>query len=107
MKKNSKENCWFWKSPRNVLLVAGFAMFAGVYPPALNAQNFTLLYQFAGTTDGLGPQNPIVRDSSGNLYGATVFSDNGIGDGTIFRVSSSGKFTLLHTFQGGVNGDGA
>jgi uncharacterized repeat protein (TIGR03803 family) len=56
-----------------------------------------VLYSFGGGSDGLYPNSPLVRDSSGNLYGATEqgglakCSDLSVnGCGTIFKLSSDG-----------------
>ncbi len=58
----------------------------------------SVLYNFGGTgTDGSGPSYTLVRDSSNNLYGLTQFG--GVhGSGTAFKVSSTGKETILHDF---------
>jgi uncharacterized repeat protein (TIGR03803 family) len=68
--------------------------------------NFTVLYTFLGGTDGAGPEAGLVMDSSDNLYGAADEGGNlscnpPLGCGTIFEISSSGNFTVLHTFTGG------
>jgi uncharacterized repeat protein (TIGR03803 family) len=46
--------------------------------------------------DGFGP-TPLVEGSDGNLYGSTR-SGGSAGYGTIFKISTSGTFTLLYTF---------
>jgi uncharacterized repeat protein (TIGR03803 family) len=50
----------------------------------------------APNTDGFGP-TPLVEGADGNLYGSTV-SGGAAGFGTIFKISTSGTFTLLFTF---------
>jgi uncharacterized repeat protein (TIGR03803 family) len=69
-------------------------------PISAEAQTFTTLYDF----DFNNP-NPVelVRDSAGNLYGATTGWDSAI-SGTLFKVGTSGKFAILHTFTGGYDG---
>jgi uncharacterized repeat protein (TIGR03803 family) len=70
----------------------------------------TLLYTFTGGPDGAYPAGSLVRDASGNLYGVT--SQGGLlsckayplGCGTIFKVDSSGKETVLYSFSGGSDG---
>ena len=66
----------------------------------------TVLYSFQGlgASDGQSPSGGLVRDAAGNLYGTT--SDGGAfgGGGTVFKVDSSGKETVLHSF--GDSGDG-
>ena len=59
-----------------------------------------LLYSFTGGADGSGPLGPLVRDTAGNLFGAT--SGGGANfDGTVFElVNSSGTYseTVLYSF---------
>jgi uncharacterized repeat protein (TIGR03803 family) len=66
----------------------------------------TILHSFAGgVSDGCGPYASVVRDSHGSLYGTT--SACGAHNlGTVFKLDSSGKETLLHSFAGGAE-DGA
>jgi uncharacterized repeat protein (TIGR03803 family) len=57
-----------------------------------------VLYEFQGGTDALGPIAGLVRDSAGNLYGATT--GGGLyGGGTVFVVSSAGEETVLVNFN--------
>lgn len=81
---------------------------ATLYAPA---QTFTVtvLHNFYGETDGRNPFGGLVRDAAGNLYGTTLLGgESGCGNerscGTVFKVSKSGKETVLHRFTG--NGDG-
>lgn len=63
----------------------------------------TVLYSFAGSTDGREPQANLVMDSAGNLYGTTYYG--GISDeGTVFKVTPAGAETVLHSFVGGTDG---
>ena len=55
-----------------------------------------------------GSPNSLIQGSDGNFYGTTANSGsnaNGqfILGGTVFSLTSSGKFTLIHTFTGGTN----
>jgi uncharacterized repeat protein (TIGR03803 family) len=63
----------------------------------------TIVYAFAGGTDGDTPQGRLVPDKAGSLYGAT--NVGGVsGFGTIFKLSpnSSGAWseTILYSFRG-------
>ncbi len=67
----------------------------------------TVLYAFAGTTDGANPNGDLVRDAAGNLYGTTT--GGGIstcfgGCGTVFKLDMTGKETVLHRFKVGADG---
>jgi uncharacterized repeat protein (TIGR03803 family) len=58
----------------------------------------TALHAFLGDADGKHPQGPPVEGPGGDLYGTTV--TGGAGNvGTIFKISRSGIFTLLHSFR--------
>ncbi len=68
--------------------------------PSAWAATGTVLYNFAGGSDGENPQGPVVFDPAGNLYGTTTFG--GSGDGTIYRLTPNGSSwtkTTIHTFQ--------
>ena len=57
----------------------------------------TVLYNFTGYSDGTGPMGGLVRDKVGNFYGTT--SGGGAdGFGTVFKLETSGKETVLHSF---------
>jgi uncharacterized repeat protein (TIGR03803 family) len=64
----------------------------------------TILHYFkGGEKDGAYPSSNLIIDSAGNLYGATGGGGgNGckkIGCGTVFKLGSDGKFTLLRHFN--------
>jgi uncharacterized repeat protein (TIGR03803 family) len=68
----------------------------------------TTLYSFKGGTDGAGPAGTLVQDHTGNLYGAT-YSGGGSakcsgGCGTLFKIATTGKETVLYTFTGAADG---
>jgi uncharacterized repeat protein (TIGR03803 family) len=45
----------------------------------------TVLYNFAGGTDGANPMNGLIMDQAGNLYGITI--NGGTKGGTVFELS--------------------
>ncbi len=63
--------------------------------------------RFSGTPDGSGPEAGLVQDVAGNLYGTTLTGGKnspycfgfGVGCGTVFKLSPSGKETVLHRFK--------
>lgn len=65
----------------------------------------TILYTFMGwkAQDGAAPGAGLVMDGQGNLYGTTVYG--GVyGDGSVFKLTLSGKETVLYSFTGGADG---
>jgi uncharacterized repeat protein (TIGR03803 family) len=66
--------------------------------------SLTLLHSFAGTPDGEDPYAGLLRDKAGNLYGTTQYGGTGGGYGTVFKLSSKGTLTLLHSFAGTPDG---
>jgi uncharacterized repeat protein (TIGR03803 family) len=64
-----------------------------------------VLYTFAGESDGFAPNGTLIRDSEGNLYGTTMHGGAGtVNDtnccGGVFKLSSTGQFSVLHAFHG-------
>ena len=62
----------------------------------------TLIHSFAGKADGSAPLG-LIRDPEGNLYGIAEYGGDPecygpVGCGTIFRVDTSGTFSVLFTF---------
>jgi len=70
---------------------------------------YSVLHTFGGT-DGSGPYSNMTLGSDGNLYGTTLYGGNlsiceGLGCGTVFKITPQGKFTQLYVFQGGSDGN--
>jgi uncharacterized repeat protein (TIGR03803 family) len=73
---------------------------------------FSVLHTFTGGAGGADPFAGLIRDTAGNLYGTTYQGGGGGatcqtyfgGCGTAFKFSHTGKFTVLHSFTGGVDG---
>jgi uncharacterized repeat protein (TIGR03803 family) len=59
---------------------------------------FTVLYTFAGSSDGATP-NGLMQASDGNLYGTTQYNGGFKGQGTVFQLTPGGTFTVLHTLS--------
>jgi len=65
------------------------------------AQGFDVLHEFTGL-DGALPEGALVRDAAGNLYGTTFAG--GVGEGTVYKTTSTGETTVLLTLNG-LNGE--
>ncbi len=65
----------------------------------------TVLYSFTGGSDGGEPWGRLLRDSQGNFYG-TTYLDGGLqlSFGVVFKLTSSGVETVVHSFTGGSDG---
>jgi uncharacterized repeat protein (TIGR03803 family) len=74
---------------------------------------FTVLYYFkGGEDDGQEPIGSLIEDEAGNLYGTTETGGTGCvglggdGCGTVFKLDTAGKETILYKFTGsGRDGD--
>jgi uncharacterized repeat protein (TIGR03803 family) len=75
------------------------------FSPARQAATYTVLHDFAGGSgDGAGSGAEVTLDGVGNIYGTTDYGGAN-GFGTLFKVATTGKEKLLHSFGGA--GDGA
>jgi uncharacterized repeat protein (TIGR03803 family) len=67
--------------------------------------NFTVVHTFSKDgLEGESPNGALAIDPAGNLYGTTQTGGAAGNYGTIFEVSSTGKFTVLHSLNGGTDG---
>jgi len=58
-----------------------------------------LLYAFQNATDGSGPTCAPTQGTDGNYYGVTTGVFKGTqGTSTFYKITTTGTFTLLHTF---------
>jgi uncharacterized repeat protein (TIGR03803 family) len=62
--------------------------------------NVEILYSFNGTGDGASPESALFEGSDGYYYGTNPFSGYASGDGTVFKIDSSGTLTTLYSFTG-------
>jgi len=77
----------------------GYQLGSGTVFKITPGGELTTLYAFcptAGCTDGQAPRGVILA-SDGNFYGATTVGGK-FSQGTIFSISPTGTFKLLHTF---------
>src|ERR1700688_4990309 len=86
-----------WKKAYAVLL------FCAATAIALPAQTFTTIVNFDGTNGSSPLYGSLVQGFDGDPYGTT--SGGGVNNvGTVFKVTSAGTLTTLHTFD---SSDGA
>jgi uncharacterized repeat protein (TIGR03803 family) len=69
----------------------------------------SVLYDFAGGSDGAFPVAGLIADGAGNFYGTTGgggIDCNGTGEGcgTVFRITPRGRENVLYAFKGGNDG---
>lgn len=65
-----------------------------------------VLYTFTGSSDGVNPESALAMDSSGNLFGTTVYGGDtscagGFGCGEVFELTNAGGAwtkTTIHAF---------
>lgn len=85
---------------RSMLLMAAAMPFALLAVGPVHAQTYTVLHSFVGGAhDGASPQGPLIENSEHQFYGASLWGGHD-SYGTIFRMSKSGKTSVLHSFGG-------
>ena len=87
------------------LAFAIMLVLATVLNGSAQAQTYSVLYSFTGSPDGANPYAGLLRDTQGNLYGTTELG-GASGAGTVFKVDTTGRETVLYSFTG-IGGDGA
>jgi len=63
----------------------------------LTGTHEVVLHKFGSGGDGQTPEASLIRDDKGNLYGTTTAGGK-FGKGTVFKVTESGKETILYSF---------
>lgn len=65
--------------------------------------NLSVLHVFRGF-DGENAQSSPTLDASGNLYGVASTGTGPAQNGTVFKVTTDGTFSVIHRFQGSDGG---
>jgi uncharacterized repeat protein (TIGR03803 family) len=89
----------------NVLDGSGTNGWGSVFQITTNGA-LTTLYSFTGGNDGAYCWAGLVQGSDGFFYGTTHWGGAN-GYGTVFKISTNGAFTSLHSFAGTYSFDGA
>jgi uncharacterized repeat protein (TIGR03803 family) len=63
------------------------------------AGTYTVLYNFSEGAGGANPFAGLVMDPAGNLYG-TAYQGGAFGYGVVFKLDTTGAYTVLHSFTG-------
>ncbi len=69
-------------------------------PQGVVAILHSFAYNNSTPRDGGIPTAALLQASDGNFYGSTYYGGTGYG-GTLFRISSTGSYTVLHNFRDG------
>ncbi|MGV3502794.1 MAG: choice-of-anchor tandem repeat GloVer-containing protein [Adhaeribacter sp.] len=85
-------------------LFYGLAHYGGAYDAGTAFSitlegSMTVLHSFNGADDGGWPRGSLALGHDGNLYGMTSADKFGRHNGTIFRISPAGEFTVLKSLQ--------
>jgi len=91
----------FIPSPRSCRRVlSGLVLALLLAVPLSQAQTFTVLYSFQGKGDGKYPSGRLLPNKRGGVYGVTS-GGGSFNYGTVFRIDSHGKESVLRSFWGG------
>jgi uncharacterized repeat protein (TIGR03803 family) len=78
----------------------------GVVFELTSSGNYKVVHRFCLPCIGGG--NPVfsvpVQDATGNLFGTTIYADGGYNSGSVFEITPTNQYIVLHTFRfaGGV-----
>jgi len=94
-------------SAGNIYGTTGFNSEIGSVFELDTAGQVTILYNFTEDENGWDPNGGLVIDAAGNIYGTTLLSGTLFdgGDGIVFKLDTSGNFTMLHNFDNFSGGD--
>ena len=93
------------RSPRLTRLIwLACALACRAIAPAQAASEI-VLHNFLSPGKGANPETGVIRDSAGNLYGTTK-SGGRRNAGVVYKLDTSGRETVLHSFTSGADGGG-
>jgi uncharacterized repeat protein (TIGR03803 family) len=67
----------------------------------------TVIYSFTGGDDGADPTTSLTEGTDGNLYGTTSAGGSNGSGGTVFKITTAGVLTVLHSFKNDSVNDGS
>ena len=91
------------RSSRFVCVLASAAALSAIAVAGASAQTLEVVHNFTGGSDGANPVDGFVMGPTNILYG-TASAGGSSGLGVVFRVTVTGKVTVLHSFAGGTDG---
>jgi uncharacterized repeat protein (TIGR03803 family) len=77
----------------------------GVIYKITSSGTYTVLHYLNGATDGSTPQAGLMQATDGNFYGAAS-GGGSLNNGTLFKITPAGVFTVVHNYEGGSLGGG-
>jgi uncharacterized repeat protein (TIGR03803 family) len=93
-------NFWIRRTAGAVMMLATVIVSITVTRQSAQAQTFTVLYAFKGSSDGANPTAGLIQDASGNLYGTTSQGGHSF-SGTVFKLDPAArKEKVLYAFAG-------
>ncbi len=66
----------------------------------------TVLHNFAGGSDGEYPYGPPIQAIDGNFYGATSGTPDSSNEATIYKLTSTGAYSVIYSFSQSTTGVG-
>lgn len=71
-----------------------------------DGQDYQIIHNFSGFTDGATPRGTLFQSSNGLIYGMT-YGGGQYGLGTIFTIDQSDNYQIIYNFSGDTYSDGA
>ena len=86
--------------------VMGGAHGFGVLYSITSSGTLSVLHSFAGGSDGEYPYGPPIQAVDGNFYGATSGTPDSSDEATIYKLTSTGAYSVIYTFNSSTTGVG-